>query len=58
MASPSAKAIVLKHFPDLDKHPAYEMFKAISLRELVPLSEGNITEEKVAAFETELKAAK
>lgn len=58
MASPSAKAVLLKHFPDLDKHPAFEMFKTVSLRELGPLSEGNITEEKVAAFEADLKTTK
>jgi hypothetical protein len=58
MASPVAKPIILKHFPNLDKHAAYESFKAISLRDLAPLSGGLINEEQILAFETELKAAK
>jgi hypothetical protein len=58
MASPKAKPIVLKNFPDLDKHPAYDQFKAISLHDLAPLSGGLITEEKIAVFDAELKAVK
>lgn len=58
VASAVAKPILLKHFPNLDKHEAYEMFKSISLRDLAPLSGGNITEEKIAAFEAEMKVAK
>lgn len=58
MASPIAKPLVLRNFPDLEKHPAYEQFKTISLRDLAPLSGGAITDEKIAAFEAELKTAK
>ena len=36
IASPVAKPLVLKHFPDLDQHPAYEQFKSLSLRALAP----------------------
>ncbi len=58
VASPVAKPILLKHFPNLDKHDAYEMFKSISLRDLAPMSDGGITEEKIVAFDAELKTAK
>jgi hypothetical protein len=58
MASPTSKAAVLKQFPDLEKHPAYETFKSISLRDLAPLSGGAVTEEKIVAVEAELKTAK
>jgi hypothetical protein len=58
MASPKAKPIVLKNFPALDQHPAYDQFKSISLHDLAPLSGGLITDEKIAAFDAELKAAK
>lgn len=58
VASPIAKPILLKHFPDLDKHEAYEMFKSVSLRDLAPMTDGKITEEKIVAFEADLKAAK
>jgi hypothetical protein len=58
VASPKAKPILLKYFPDIDKHPAYETFKSIGLRDLAPMSGGLITDEKLAAFEAELKSAK
>lgn len=58
VASPVANPVLLKHFPNLDKHGAYAMFKGMSLREVAPLSDGNITEKKIVAFEVELKTAK
>jgi hypothetical protein len=58
MASPVSKAAVLKQFPDLEKHPAYETFKSVSLRDLAPMSGGVVTEEKIAAVEAELKTTK
>ncbi len=58
MASPASKAAVLKQFPDLEKHPAYETFKSVSLRDLAPMSGGAVTEEKIAAVEAELKTTK
>lgn len=58
IASPAAKPLVLKYFPDLETHPAYEQFKGMSLRALAPYSDGGITEEKIVALEADLKAAK
>jgi hypothetical protein len=58
MASPVSKAAVLKQFPDLEKHPAYETFKSVSLRDLAPMSGGAVTEEKIATVEAELKTTK
>lgn len=47
MATPASKAAVLKSFPKLDEHPAYEQFKAMSLRQLVAMLNGAIPMEKV-----------
>lgn len=58
MASAVAKPIVLKHFPGLDTHPAYEQIKGMSLRDVEPFSGGAITDEKIAALEADLKATK
>jgi hypothetical protein len=57
-ATPAGKAALEKHFPEILPHPAYEQFKAMSLRALAPLAGGIITDEKIAALEADLKAAK
>lgn len=58
MASPIGRAAVLKQLPDLDKHPAYDQFKGMSLVQLAPLAGGIITDEKLAAITADLKAGK
>lgn len=58
MAEPAGKAAIEKIFPDIPGHGAYEQFKGMSLRQLAPLAGGLITDEKIAALEAELKAAK
>ncbi len=55
-AAPAGKAVLDKQLPGLLTHPAYETFKAISLKALQPFSNGLITDERLAAVETELKA--
>lgn len=57
-ASPAGKAALEKHMPEILPHPAFEQFKAMSLRGLQPLSGGIITDEKIAALEADLKASK
>ncbi len=56
-ATPAGKAALEKNIPELLPHPAYEQFKAMSLRQLEPLSGGIITDQKIAAVEAALKAA-
>ena len=58
MATPAGKAAMEKVFPDIPGHVAYEQFKGMSLRQLAPLAGGLITDEKIAAFEAEVKAGK
>ena len=58
MADERAKAVVTKHLPGIDQHPAYEDFKALSLKSLAPFSQGLITAEvleKIAAELAEIK---
>lgn len=57
-ATPAGKAALEKHFPEILPHPAYEQFKGMSLRALAPLAGGIITDEKIAAIEADMKAAK
>jgi beta-galactosidase/beta-glucuronidase len=56
-ATPAGRKAFEKHIPLLLNHPAYEEFKTMTLRELAPLSEGNINEEMIALVEADLKAA-
>jgi hypothetical protein len=56
MANEAAAAILEKHFPGIGAHPAYDQFKAMSLVQLQPFSQGMITEESIATVKTELEA--
>lgn len=58
MADERAKAVVIKHLPGLDQHPAYEQFKAMSLKAVAPFSQGMITEDMLAKIEADLAAIK
>ena len=48
MADEDARAVVLESLPDLDQHPAYGQFKALSLKAVQPFSQGMITDEMLA----------
>lgn len=58
MADERAKAVVVKHLPGIDQHPAYEDFKALSLKSLAPFSQGLITEDLLVKISTDLAAIK
>ena len=58
MADERAKAVVIKHIPGLDQHPAYEQFKALSLKALAPFSQGQINDELLGKIEADLAAIK
>lgn len=56
IADPAGKAVLDMEMPSLVAHPAFEQFKAMSLRQLQPYSAGAITDEKIAAVEARLVA--
>ena len=56
MADPETKAVVEKHLPGVDKHPAYAQFKSMTFRQVAPYSEGHITDALIAAIDADLKA--
>lgn len=58
MADERAKAVVTTHLPGLDQHPAYEQFKAMSLKAVAPFSQGLISEEALAKIAADLAAIK
>jgi hypothetical protein len=58
MSAPASKAVLLKIFPDLDKNPAYDQFKALSMRQLSELLGGAIPAEKIDQLDKDLAALK
>ena len=53
-ANPATKAILDKNIPELTGHPAFDQFKAMSLKALQPLSQGALTDAQVAAVQADL----
>ena len=56
MADEQAKAIVTKHFDgqDVSEHPMYDQFKAMSLKDVAPFSQGMITDEMLVKIDADL----
>lgn len=57
MANPAAKTATLTVFPDLDKHPAWDMIKGLSAKQIADAT-GAIPEEKLVALDAALKDVK
>lgn len=58
VADEKGKAVIEKHYPGMIALPEYEMFKAISLNQLQPYSNGKITDEMLAATAKDLAEIK
>ena len=58
MADERAKAVLTKHLPGIDQHPAYDQFKALSLKALAPFSQGLISDELLGKIDADLTAIK
>jgi hypothetical protein len=58
VASPAAKTVLEADFPGVITHPAYEQFKAMSLKQLAPYSNGIITDDKLAKASADFAAVK
>lgn len=48
VAVPAGKAVLDEAIPGMTGHPAFDQFKAMSLKQLQPLANGLITDEMVA----------
>ncbi len=58
VADARAKAVLDKHLPGIDQHPAFEQFKGMSLKVLAPYSQGMITDDLLAKIGADLAAIK
>ena len=56
MGNEAAKAVVVKHLGPLDQHPFYGQFKGMTLVQVQPMSNGQITAETIEKIKTELAA--
>lgn len=57
VANPKTKAVLDAELPTLAAHPSFELFKAMSLRQLAPMSQGALTDEMLGKIEPKLAAA-
>ncbi|PVX28219.1 hypothetical protein [Sphingomonas pokkalii] len=58
-ANADAKAVLVANgLGDLEAHPAYEQFKAMSFRAVAPFSQGKITDEMLAKLDADLAKVK
>ena len=53
-ANPAAKAVLDKDLPGLTTHEAYEQFKAMTLSQVAPMSQGAITPEALKTVQADL----
>ena len=54
VANPAAKAALDKNLPGLTTHEAYDQFKAMTLSQVAPMSQGAITPEGLKAVQADL----
>jgi hypothetical protein len=57
-ADAAGKAVLDANFPGMTAHPAFEQFKAMSLKAVQPFSNGVITDEAIAKTTADLAALK
>jgi hypothetical protein len=58
-ANEATKAVLVADgLGDIDKHPAYDQFKAMSFRAVQPYSDGKITDELLAKLDADLAKVK
>ena len=58
VADPAGKAVLDATVPGITTHAMYEQFKAMSLKQLAPMSGGKITDEGLANADKALAAVK
>jgi hypothetical protein len=54
VANARAKAVVDKTLPGIESHPSYDQFKAMTLKDVAPYSNGAITPEKLTEIQAGL----
>ena len=55
-AQPAGKAVLDRDLPGLTTRPEFAMFKAMTLKQLQPMSQGRMTDTALARVQADLKA--
>lgn len=58
VADPRSKAVLEANMPGVTTHPMYDSFKAMTLGQLAPMSQGQITDAILAKVTADLAAIK
>ena len=58
VAVPAGKAVLDKDLPGLTSHAMYEQFKSMTLKDLQPMSQGQITDESLKKVSADLATLK
>lgn len=58
VANPAAKAALDAEIPGIAAHPMYEQFKTMSLTQLAPMSNGQVSDAALAKIKTRLAGIK
>jgi hypothetical protein len=58
LASDKTKAVLDARIPGLSAHPMLDQFKSLSLKQLAPMSGGQLTDEMLAAVAGDLASGK
>lgn len=58
VADPRAKAVLDANLPGMTTHPMYDSFKGMTLGQLAPMSQGQITDAALAKVSADLAAIK
>ena len=58
VANPAAKAVLDKDIPGMTTHEAYDQFKAMTLSQVMPMSQGAIDDAKLKTVQTDLDQIK
>jgi hypothetical protein len=58
VARPEGKQAIEANFPGMTSHPAFDQFKAMSLKQIQPMSNGMITDEAITKTAEALAAIK
>ncbi|MBR7619711.1 hypothetical protein JKL49_09955 [Phenylobacterium sp. 20VBR1] len=54
VANPAAKAVLDKDVPGLTTHEAYDQFKAMTLSQVAPMSQGALTDDMLKTVQADL----
>jgi len=56
LANPQTKPVLEKHLPGISAHPALPQFQDLTLAQVAPMSEGEVTDEIIARIDADLQA--